>query len=233
MARTALKWIFGILFTVIGFFIASIPILGYVANVSWENSFGGMISGIVMGSIFFVPGIIFLILALIDVSHNAFDLRISKLLEEYDRISPPDLAIKARSNQDKIEKSVSRIIEKGLIIVYFDKATGEFVTQEGRAIAERVIGIIESKKRITLEELVIETGMTPDEIKRIVVGMEKRALFNGTYDWKSGKILSREGTRQLAIAETNCPHCGANLKEPPLKGEEIKCEFCGEIITGK
>ncbi len=233
MARTALKWILGILLSVIGFFIAGVTILGYVADVSWDNSFGGMISGIVMGSIFFIPGIIFIILALIDVSHNAFDLRISKLLEEYDRISPPELAKKAHSNEDKVEKSVSRIIEKGLIIVYFDKATGEFVTQEGRAIAERVIGIIESKRRITLEELIIETGMTPDEIKRIIIGMEKRGLFNGTYDWKSGKILSREGTRMLAVAETNCPHCGANLTEPPLKGEEIKCEFCGEIITGK
>ncbi|MCK5298962.1 MAG: hypothetical protein KAJ76_08650 [Candidatus Heimdallarchaeota archaeon] len=233
MARTALKWILGILLTIAGFFIAGVVIIGYTMDVSWENSFGGMISGIVMGSIFFVPGLIFIILALIDVSHNAFDLRISKILEENDRISPPDLAKKAHSNEDKIEKSVSRIIEKGLIIVYFDKATGEFVTQEGRAIAERVIGIIESKRRITLEDLVIETGMTPDEVKRIVVGMEKRGLFSGTYDWKSGKILSSDGARMLAKAETNCPHCGANLTEPPLKGEEIKCEFCGEIITGK
>ena len=66
MARTALKWIFGILLTVIGFFIAGVPVLGYTADVSWDNSFGGMISGIVMGSILFVPGLILIILALIE-----------------------------------------------------------------------------------------------------------------------------------------------------------------------
>ena len=232
MARTALKSTFGILLTIAGFFIAGIPVIGYLFDVSWDNSFGGMISGIVMGSILFIPGIILLILAFIDVVNNTFDLKVSKILEKHDRITPAELADKANSSEEKIEKSVSRIIEKGLIIVYFDKATGDFVTQEGRSIAERVIGIIDSKRRITLSELSTETGMTPEEVKRIVVGMEKRGLFSGTYDWKSGKILSREGTRQLAQAPTSCPHCGAHLTEPPLPGEEIKCDYCGKIITG-
>jgi len=232
LARTALKWIFGILLTIAGFFIAGIPVIGYAFDVSWNNTLAGMISGIVMGSVLFVPGIILLILALIDVGNNAFDLKVSKILEEYDRITPEDLANKAHTSQEKIEKSVSRIIGSGLIIVYFDKSTGEFVTQEGRAIAERVIGIIESKGRITLVELVDETGLSEEEIKRIVVGMEKRGLFDGTYDWKSGKLLSRIASKQLSKAKTRCPHCGGALTEPPLPGEEIPCEFCGQQVTG-
>ena len=232
MARTALKWIFGILLTIAGFFIASIPMLGYLANVSWTNTETGMYTGIIMGSVLFVPGIILLILAFIDVANNAFDLRISKILEDYDRITPVDLAEKAHASQEKIEKSVSRIIGKGLIIVYFDKATGEFVTQEGKAIANRVLGIVESKRRVTLAELVDETGLSVEEIKRIIIGMEKRGLFDGTYDWKSGKILSRVASKQLADAKTRCPHCGGALKEPPLPGEEIPCEYCGQQVTG-
>lgn len=236
MARTSLKWILGIIFTVIGFFIAGVVGVGYYNFLnntgSFTNTLGGFISGIVIGSIFFVPGVILLILALIDVSHKAFDLRVSKLLEQYDRITPKDLADKANSREDKIEKSVSRIIEKGLLIVYFDKSTGEFVTQEGRSIAERVIGLIESKRRTTLEELSEETGMSFDELKRIIVGMEKRGLFKGTYDWRKGKILSEKAAAQLAKAKTKCPTCGASLKEPPLPGEEITCEYCGSVITG-
>ncbi|MHA1354850.1 MAG: hypothetical protein ACTSR1_06730 [Candidatus Heimdallarchaeota archaeon] len=189
MARTALKWTFGILLTIAGLFFAAIPVLGYLANVSWDNSFAGMISGIVIGSVAFIPGIILIILALIDGANNAFDLKVSKILEEFDRITPTVLAEKAHCSEEKIEKSISRIIGSGLIIVYFDKQTGEFVTQEGRAIAERVIGIIESKGRITLVELVEETSLSAEELKRIIVGMEKRGLFDGTYDWKSGKIL--------------------------------------------
>ena len=119
-----------------------------------------------------------------------------------------------------------------MIIVYFDKTTGEFVTQEGKAIAERVIGIIESKRRITLTDLVDETGLSEDELKRIIVGMEKRGLFNGTYDWKQGKILSAAAAKQLADAKTRCPHCGGALSEPPLKGQEVTCEFCGQQVTG-
>ncbi|NHJ84011.1 MAG: hypothetical protein FK734_01030 [Asgard group archaeon] len=230
MARTALKWILGIVLSIIGFFIAGVVLVGYF--VTGINSLQGMITGIIMGSLFFIPGLIFIILALVDVSHSAFDLRVSKLLEKYDRVTPTELAKAANTNEDKVEKSVSRIIDKGLIIVYFDKATGEFVTQEGKAIAERIIGIIQSKRRITLAQLCEETKMAPEEVKRIIVGMEKRGLFDGTYDWNKGKILSSEGTRQLAVAKTNCPHCGANLKEPPLKGEEIRCDYCGEIITG-
>ncbi|HUU79237.1 MAG TPA: hypothetical protein VMX55_12905 [candidate division Zixibacteria bacterium] len=229
MARTALKWILGLILSVIGFFIVGVVLIFYLRG---NNSLQGLISAIVIGSVFFIPGLILLILALIDVSHNGFDMRIAKLLEEFDRITPVDLAKKAHSREDKIEKSVSRIIEKGLIIVYFDKATGEFVTQEGRAFAERVIGIVNSKRRVTLQELCDETGMTTDEVKRIIIGMEKRGLFHGTYDWKSGKILSREATKQLSVAKTACPNCGGKLIEPPLPGEEIKCEYCGQIITG-
>lgn len=229
MARTALKWILGLILTVIGFFFTGVVVVFYILG---RNTLVGLITAIVIGSIGYIPGLILIILALIDGAHNVFDLRISKLLEEYDRITPTDLAEKARSREDKIEASVSRIIEKGLIIVYFDKATGEFVTQEGRAIAERIMGIIISKRRVTLQVLSDETGMTADEVKRIVIGMEKRGLFDGTYDWKTGKILSREGTTQLRVAKTNCPHCGAHLTEPPLLGEEIKCNYCGKIITG-
>ena len=233
MARTALKWTFGILLTVAGFFIAGIPTLGYlVTGLSWTNSLGGMVSGIVMGSVLFVPGIILLILATIDVGNKAFDLKVSKILEEYDRITPTVLAEKAHCSEEKIEKSISRIIGSGLIIVYFDKQTGEFVTQEGRAIAERVIGIIESKGRITLVELVEETSLSAEELKRIIVGMEKRGLFDGTYDWKSGKILSRVASKQLSKAKTRCPHCNGALIEPPLPGEERPCEFCGQTVTG-
>jgi len=230
MARTALKWILGIILSIAGFGVAAIVMIGYF--VTGINSFGGMIVGISLGSLGFIPGLILIILALIDGSRKLFDLRISKLLEEFDRIPPKDLAQKAHVSEEKIMKSVSRIIGDGLLIVYFDKTTGEFVTQEGKALAERVIGIIQSKRRVTLDLLVAETGMTTEEIKRIVIGMEKRGLFNGTYDWKSGKILSEEATEQLAHAKTNCPHCGGNLTEPPLPGEEIKCEYCGEIITG-
>ncbi len=229
MARTALKWILGLILTVIGFFVTGVVVVFYILG---RNSLGGLISAIVIGSVAYIPGLILIILALIDGAHNVFDLRIAKLLEEYDRITPTNLAEKARSREDKIEESVPRIIEKGLIIVYFDKATGEFVTQEGRAIAERIMGIIISKKRVTLQELCDETGMTEDEVKRIVIGMEKRGLFDGTYDWKSGKILSREGTKQLGVAKTSCPHCGAHLIEPPLPGEEIGCSYCGKRIAG-
>ncbi|MFW9923218.1 MAG: hypothetical protein ACFFDW_08040 [Candidatus Thorarchaeota archaeon] len=236
MARTTLKWILGSILTVIGFFIAGVVVIGYLnflnGTGSYSNNQGGLISGIVIGSLFYIPGIIFLILGMIDVSHNAFDLRMSKLLEEYDRITPVDLAEKAKTSQDRVTKSVSRIIEKGLIIVFFDKATGEFVTQEGRAIAERILGMVKSKRRITLELLSEESGMSIDEIKRIIIGMEKRGMFDGTYDWKSGKILSKEGKEQLAVAKTSCPNCGASLPEPPLPGEQINCEFCGKTVTG-
>ena len=233
MARTALKWTLGILLTIAGFFFAGIPVLGYLADVSWDNSLAGMVSGIVVGSVAFIPGIILIILALIDGANNAFDLKVSKILEKFDRITPTVLAEKAHCSEEKIEKSISRIIGSGLIIVYFDKQTGEFVTQEGRAIAERVIGIIESKGRITLVELVEETSMSAEELKRIIVGMEKRGLFDGTYDWKSGKILSRIASKQLATAITRCPHCNGALTEPPLPGEERPCEFCGQTVTGK
>ena len=57
-------------------------------------------------------------------------------------------------------------------------------------------------------------------------------MYGGPYDWKTGKILSAAGVKMLASAPKNCPHCGGNLLEPPLKGEEIKCEYCGKIITG-
>jgi len=230
LARTTLKWIIGILLSIVGFFVAGVVIYGYF--VTHVNSLPGMISGIVMGSLAFIPGLILIILALVDGVNNAFDFRVSKILEKFDRLTPQALAEKAHASEDRIEKSVSRIIDKGLIIVYFDKVTGEFVTQEGKAIAERIIGIIKSKRRITLDELALETSMTHEEIKRIVVGMKKRGLFDGTFDWKSGKILSEEGTRQLAVAKTSCPHCGGHLTEPPLPGEELKCEFCGKIITG-
>ena len=229
MARTAFKWILGLILTVIGFFVVGVVVVFYFTG---RNTLQGLISAIVIGSIAYIPGIILIILELIDGAHNAFDIRVSKLLEEYDRITPPELAKKARSREDRIEASVSRIIEKGLIIVYFDKATGEFVTQEGRAIAERVLGVVESKRRVTLQELCDETSMKEDEVKRIIIGMEKRGLFNGTYDWKSGKILSHKGTKQLQVAKTSCPNCGASLAEPPLPGEEIECTYCGKIITG-
>ena len=237
LVKTSLKWTLGIILTVIGFFVAGVVGLGYYNYIngiesSITNTLPGFISGVVLGSIAFVPGLILLLLAIIDVSHNAFDLRVSKILEEYDRITPSELADKTNTNEDKIEKSVGRIIEKGLIIVYFDSATGEFVTQEGRAIAERVLGIIESKRRVTLDELITETNLSLDEIKRIIIGMEKRGMFNGTYDWKTGKILSRDATKQLATAKTRCPHCGGVLTEPPLRGQEITCEFCGQKVTG-
>ncbi|MHA1630805.1 MAG: DUF977 family protein [Candidatus Heimdallarchaeota archaeon] len=230
MAKTALKWVFGIILSVIGFFIAGVVLYGYF--VTHKNSLGGLISGVVMGSVAFVPGTILLILAMIDIRKNAFDLRVANILDKYDRITPATLAKNAHASEAKVESSVSRIIGKGLLIVYFDKSTGEFVTQEGRAIAERVIGLIDSKRRTTIEQLTTETGMKADEIKKIVVGMAKRGLFSGTYDWKAGKILSAEAVHLLQKAPKNCPNCGATLSEPPLPGEEIKCDFCGHIVTG-
>lgn len=229
MPRTALKWTFGIILSIVGFFIAGVLVVYYVQGNATR---GGLTSGIVMGSIFFVPGLILIILAFIDVAHNRFDLRVAKVLEEHDRITPTELAEQVNSSEEKVENAVSRIIGKGLIIVYFDKTTGEFVTQEGKAIAEKVIGYIKSKRRTTLEELCQETGMKPEEIKQIVVGMQKRGLFDGTYDWKSGKILSKKGVELLEKAVTVCPNCGGDLAEPPLPGEEIRCEYCGKIVKG-
>jgi hypothetical protein len=229
MARTALKWTLGAILSVVGFFIAGVLVVGYIQG---RNTLPGLISGIVIGSVFFIPGLILLILALIDVSHNAFDMRVARVLEEKDRVTPSELARLVNSKEEKVEAAVSRILEKGLIIVYFDKATGEFVTQEGRAIGERIIGIVKSKRRTTLEEICMETGMTAEEVKRIIIGMKKRGLFEGIYDWKKGKILSKEAVELLAKAKTHCPNCGGTLAEPPLPGEEIKCEYCGSLITG-
>lgn len=230
MVRTAFKWMLAGLLSVIGFFISGVLVVGYVNGT---NSLGGLISGIVMGAVFYIPGIIFLILALIDVGHQTFDRRIANLLEKYDRITPKELAEKANTTEEKVERSVSRILADSKIIVFFDQKTGEYVTEEGKAIAERVIGIIQSKRRITLYDLCQETRLMPEEVKRIVVAMKKRGLFQGTYDWKTGKILSKEGAEQLTKAITLCPYCGGELSEPPLPGEEIKCEYCGKLVTGK
>ena len=71
MARTTLKWIIGLLLSIIGFFVAGVVIYGYF--VTHVNSLQGMIAGIVMGSLAFIPGLILIILALVDGANNAFD----------------------------------------------------------------------------------------------------------------------------------------------------------------
>ena len=119
----------------------------------------------------------------------------------------------------------------GVLPLLLFGGAGAFVLSRSRAEArelaavrkkERLLGLIQAQGKVALGNVMVETGMTRDEVKQAIYELVYQGLFAGYIDWSSLTFYSADAAR---VGSTKCPNCGG-VREIAGKGI-VKCPYCG------
>ena len=104
----------------------------------------------------------------------------------------------------------------------FSKGRSEEQELAGVRKKERLLGLIQSQGKASLNSIIVEMKMTRDEVKRDIYELVQQGLFTGYIDWSTNTFYSKDAAQ---VGSNKCPNCGG-VRE--LVGQGIvKCQYCG------
>ena len=100
-------------------------------------------------------------------------------------------------------------------------------TSEARDLAEvrkkeRLLGMIQSQGKVSLNAIMIEQHLTREQVRNDIYELVNQGLFSGYIDWQSATFYSKDAAR---VGNNKCPNCGG-IREVVGKGI-VKCPYCG------
>jgi len=93
---------------------------------------------------------------------------------------------------------------------------------KGDLLKERLLGVVESRGKVSLDWLASELGLDRKALEEMIYQLVAEKQFRGYIDWKAGDLYAAQARE---IKENHCPHCGAEV-EMVGKGV-VKCPYCG------
>ncbi|MEW6717500.1 MAG: zinc ribbon domain-containing protein [Chloroflexota bacterium] len=87
---------------------------------------------------------------------------------------------------------------------------------------ERILGMIQAQGQVSLSSIMVEMGLSREEVSTAIYDLVNLGLFTGYIDWDSMTFYSQDAPK---IASNKCPNCGG-IREFVGKGV-IKCPYCG------
>ena len=91
---------------------------------------------------------------------------------------------------------------------------------------KQILNAVLTRGQVTINELVAEMQLPPEEIKQMIQNLVGKQLFSGAVNWDKGILYSVES--QKLTGNGKCPNCGGDLK---FAGKGlIQCPFCGSQV---
>jgi hypothetical protein len=87
---------------------------------------------------------------------------------------------------------------------------------------ERLLGLIQSQGKVTLNTIMVEQRLTREQVKNYIYDLVQQGLFSGYIDWPSNTFYGKDAAR---VGSNKCPNCGG-VREIVGKGV-VKCPYCG------
>ena len=91
---------------------------------------------------------------------------------------------------------------------------------------KQILNAVLTRGQVTINELVAEMQLPPEEIKAMVQDLVGKQLFSGAVNWDKGILYSVDS--QKLTGNSKCPNCGGDLV---FAGKGlIQCPFCGSQV---
>ena len=91
---------------------------------------------------------------------------------------------------------------------------------------KQILNAVLTRGQVTINELVAELQLPPEEIKAMVQDLVGKQLFSGAVNWDKGILYSVDS--QKLTGNSKCPNCGGDLV---FAGKGlIQCPFCGSQV---
>lgn len=99
------------------------------------------------------------------------------------------------------------------------EAVQESVMQKQR----QLLDILKSRGQVSVSDMAIEMGVTPNAVKDMVHQLVGLQVFSGYANWKDGTLYSSEASQLRELSQ--CKNCGGQIE---LVGKGIAtCKYCG------
>lgn len=110
-------------------------------------------------------------------------------------------------------------------IFLFVKGTRETADMAEVAREKRLLNMVMTQGRVSLNEAAVDLGVTRNVIKKYVYDLVGKGVFTGYVDWQDGILISQQASQ---MPRDKCPNCGGQLE---LAGKGIvQCPYCGTEI---
>ncbi len=93
---------------------------------------------------------------------------------------------------------------------------------------EKVADLLRAYRRIKITKLAGKLGVNEMEAEYVIAECLGRELVEGYIDRREGEFFTKEALYQVLNIE-RCPICNAPSEELYLRGEEIRCRYCGTV----
>ncbi len=95
---------------------------------------------------------------------------------------------------------------------------------------EEIAQLARAWRRVGIDELSGETGLTKREVYSLLAEAQARGLVTGHLDRGTGEFFTEESMDEQLMVRF-CMFCGAPLDGSYLKGETVVCPNCGSVIS--
>lgn len=93
-----------------------------------------------------------------------------------------------------------------------------------------IVGYLKTYRRMKLSNLAEKLGKREFEVESLILKCIDKKLLTGFIDRTTNEFVVPEAvSRELTV--TKCPNCSAPVSEEHLRGETIRCKYCGMLIT--
>ncbi len=116
----------------------------------------------------------------------------------------------------------------GAVFLYF--ATK--ITKKNEALTD-VAGYLRMYRRITLSEVSRKVGKSEKETMRLINECIEKGMVKGHIDRQTKEFFTNSSLKQenRIVGINECTHCGASVDKKVLRGETVRCEYCGGVIN--
>ncbi len=100
---------------------------------------------------------------------------------------------------------------------------------------KRVLGVLKSQTRISMNKLMPYSGLPIDETRELVFELVGSGAVTGRFDPDTDEFISLDAVQAAALMRSEgptmqqCQHCGKPFPKALMPGESCTCESCGQV----